>query len=154
MIRVFDEGNGTFSNLTGMRLQVFVYLLKVGKEVGPTEVRNGIGLKTASHASYHLTKLVEDGYVMKNPNNTYVLKPEYNVRSLRLNAMVDYFLINGTLWPKQAFYATFLLATLIFDLISIGLNRVFLMQIFTILSLLVILPLQLRDVIFMKRGVE
>ncbi len=154
MIKGIDGGNGSFSNLTGMRLQVFVYLLKVGREVGPTEVRHGLGLKTASHASYHLSKLVEDGYVMKNTNNTYVIRPEYNVRSLRLNAMVDYFLINGSLWPKQAFYATFLLVTLIFDLVFIAMNRIFLLQMFTVLSLLVMLPLQIRDVILMKRGVE
>ncbi|RMG28566.1 MAG: hypothetical protein D6732_18650 [Methanobacteriota archaeon] len=145
-----EKGNGSFPDLTGLRLQVFVYLLKVGKEVGPTEVRHGLGLKTASHASYHLTKLVEEGYVKKNPNNTYTLKPEYNVRSMRLNAMVDYFLINGTLWPKQSFYATFLTCTLILDIVLIGLGKTFVVAVFSILSLLVVLPYQIKDIIQLK----
>lgn len=143
-----------FSNLTGIRLQVFVYLLKVGKEVGPTEVRNGLGLKTASHASYHLTKLLEGGFVVKNPNNTYTLKPEFYVKSMRLNAMVDYFLINGTLWPKQSFYATFLTASLILDLILISLGKAFLVAIFSVLSLLLLLPLQIKDIIHLKKEIQ
>ncbi len=58
------------AQVTGNTFRVFVYLLKQG----PSELRKvqrGLGLSTASLASYHLEKLISSGYVVQNERGEY-----------------------------------------------------------------------------------
>ena len=61
--------------ITGNTLRVYLQLLKHG----PCELRDvqhGIGLSTASLASYHLTKLVRAGYAKQDELGRYVTTGE------------------------------------------------------------------------------
>jgi len=49
----------------GTTLRVYLFLLQQSKPVGPSEVREGAGLSTASLASYHLDKLMRARLVTK-----------------------------------------------------------------------------------------
>ena len=45
------------SSLKGTSLRVFVYAVKEGDDIGVRESQRRLGLKTASHAQYHLQRL-------------------------------------------------------------------------------------------------
>ncbi len=67
--------------IRGNTLRVYLYILRHG----PSELRDiqhGVGLSTASLASYHLGRLTEVGYVSKDSFGRYLVVPEASVQVL------------------------------------------------------------------------
>jgi hypothetical protein len=56
--------------VTGRTLKVFLYLVRKGASE-LRDVQKDLGFSTASLASYHLGKLVDDGYVTRNERGQY-----------------------------------------------------------------------------------
>jgi len=56
--------------VTGRTLKVFLYLVRKGAS-DLRDVQKDLGFSTASLASYHLGKLVDEGYVTRNERGQY-----------------------------------------------------------------------------------
>ena len=49
-----EEDNGDVAMLRGTTLSVYRFVFREGRPVGPHDVQRGLGLSSASVASYHL----------------------------------------------------------------------------------------------------
>ena len=65
--------------LEGKTLNVYSYVVKEGKPVGPREVMRGVNLSSPSVAYWHLQKLEACGLIEKNAYGEYVLKEKVNI---------------------------------------------------------------------------
>ncbi|MCW4046347.1 MAG: hypothetical protein NWE99_02125 [Candidatus Bathyarchaeota archaeon] len=73
MVELEDELNAT-------TFHTYVYLVKVGKPVGPREVMRGADLTSPSVAYRNLQKLVDLGLVVKDEYGNYVVKEKVGVK--------------------------------------------------------------------------
>lgn len=65
--------------LEGKTLNVYSYVVKEGKPVGPREVMRGVNLSSPSVAYWHLQKLEACGLLQKNEYGAYVVKEKVNI---------------------------------------------------------------------------
>ncbi len=65
--------------LEGKTLNVYSYVVKEGKPVGPREVMRGVNLSSPSVAYWHLQKLEACGLIEKNTYGEYVLREKVNI---------------------------------------------------------------------------
>jgi len=61
-------------DLNASTFQTYMYLVKVGKPVGPRDVMRGANLSSPSVAYRNLQKLIDLGLVVKDEYNNYVVK--------------------------------------------------------------------------------
>ena len=66
--------------LNASTFQTYMYLVKVGKPVGPREVMRGANLSSPSVAYRNLQKLIDLGVVVKDEYNNYTVKEKVNKR--------------------------------------------------------------------------
>jgi hypothetical protein len=66
--------------LNATTFHTYVYLVKVGKPVGPREVMRGVDLTSPSVAYRNLQKLVDLGLVLKDEYGNYVVKEKVGVK--------------------------------------------------------------------------
>lgn len=66
--------------LNATTFHTYVYLVKVGKPVGPREVMRGANLTSPSVAYRNLQKLVDLGLVLKDEYGNYVVKEKVGVK--------------------------------------------------------------------------
>ena len=92
-------------DVKGNTLRVYLYILKNGP-CELREVQHGVGLSTASLASYHLGKLLEIGYVKQDELGRYVSVGEASVKIL------DGYSKIGTAIVPQLFFFTLLFSIL------------------------------------------
>lgn len=97
------------SELEGITLRVYLYIIKKGKEVGPRDVMKGVQLSSPSVAYRHLQKLEDLGYLKKSRYGEYSLKKKAHIR--------DYIWISKYLLSKMLFYSIIFLIILIIELI-------------------------------------
>jgi hypothetical protein len=88
--------------LEGKTLNVYAYLVKEDKPVGPREVMRGANLSSPSVAHWHLQKLESAGLLEKNAYGEYTVKQKVNVSG--------HLWIGKTLVPRLICYALFFLA--------------------------------------------
>ncbi len=94
-------------------------------------------LKTASHSGYHLQKMYELDILNKTPQNTYVLKPQFHTRSIKINVLTEYVLLAGKFWPKSVFFASYLVMSLLIGIVLIQMDMKDTLLVYLILSLIV-----------------
>jgi len=85
--------------ITGNALRVYLYLIKHGA-CELREVQRGVGLSTASLASYHLWRLIEFGYVKQNEVGKYVA-----IREASSEILDGYSKVGTTIVPQLLFFA-------------------------------------------------
>lgn len=86
-------------DLRGNTLRTYLQVLRNG----PCELRNvqhGLGLSSASLASYHLNKLIEAGYVKQDEYGRYVASS-----AAVGEVLAGYSKIGGTVVPQLSFFA-------------------------------------------------
>ena len=104
-----QDNEDLISSLTGTSLKVFVYAVKKGKDIGVRETQRDLGLKTASHAQYHLQRLEKLGLLGRTQNNKYYLDKNYeNLRSLKLGILTEIYVFKGWLIPSLGLFSGFL----------------------------------------------
>jgi len=92
----------------GNTLKVYLYLLRHG----PSELRDvqrGVGLSSASLASYHLGKLSEAGFAMQDEQGRYVAVKEASDKVLE-----GYSMIGPAIVPQLFFFALLFTALVAF----------------------------------------
>ncbi len=103
-LTVTDAKNGDFEGIT---LNVYLYLVKKGKPVGPRDVMKGANLSSPSVAYRHLQKLEDAGYLQKNEYGEYTVKSKAHIRG--------HVWLGRRLLPKMWLYALLFLAILIVE---------------------------------------
>lgn len=66
--------------LEGITLNVYLYVAKKGKPVGPRDVMKGINLSSPSVAYRHLQKLEDQEYLGKNEFGEYTIKRKASIK--------------------------------------------------------------------------
>lgn len=86
--------------LNASTFQTYMYLVKVGRPVGPRDVMRGANLSSPSVAYRNLQKLMDLGLVVKDEYNNYVVKEKVSKR--------------GYVWIGKTLMPSFILVGFIF----------------------------------------
>jgi hypothetical protein len=106
--------NADNEELEGITLNVYLYVVKKGKPVGPRDVMKGAHLSSPSVAYRHLQKLEDLGYLQKNKYGEYVTKNKARVRG--------YVWIGRRMMPKMLVYSLIFMSILIVELVILALH--------------------------------
>jgi len=94
--------------LNASTFQTYMYLVKVGKPVGPRDVMRGANLSSPSVAYRNLQKLVDLGVVVKDEYSNYVVKEKVNMRG--------YVWVGKTLMPSFVIFGFVFVGVLIAEI--------------------------------------
>ena len=92
----------------GTTLNVYSFVVKMGKPVGPREVMRGANLSSPSVAYWHLQKLENSGLLQKNETGEYIVKEKTSISG--------HIWIGRNLVPRLIFYSLFFLGIILFEL--------------------------------------
>jgi hypothetical protein len=99
----------TEDELNATTFQTYVYLVKVGKPVGPRDVMRGANLSSPSVAYRNLQKLMDLGLVVKDAYGNYVVKEK--------TGMKGYVWVGKTLVPSFAIFGFIFVGVLITEIV-------------------------------------
>ena len=91
----------------GTTLNVYSYVVKKGKPVGPREVMRGANLSSPSVAYWHLQKLENSGLLTKNEAGEYIVKEKTSISG--------HIWIGRNLVPRLMCYSLFFLGILVVE---------------------------------------
>jgi len=94
--------------LNASTFQMYLFLVKVGKPVGPREVMRGANLSSPSVAYRNLQKLIEMGLVVKDEYSNYTIKERISMKG--------YIWIGKTLMPTFAIFGFIFVGILITEI--------------------------------------
>jgi hypothetical protein len=106
--------NASDEELGGITLNVYLYVVRKGKPVGPRDVMKGAHLSSPSVAYRHLQKLEDLGYLQKNTYGEYITKDKARVRG--------YIWIGRRMLPKMLVYSVIFMSILIVELIVLAIH--------------------------------
>ncbi len=95
--------------LNASTFQTYVYLVKVGKPVGPRDVMRGADLSSPSVAYRNLQKLVDLGLVVKDDYGNYVVKEKVGMKG--------YVWVGKSLIPSFAIFGFIFIGVLITEIV-------------------------------------
>jgi hypothetical protein len=99
----------TVEEINATTFQTYVYLVKVGKPVGPRDVMRGASLSSPSVAYRNLQKLMDLGLVVKDAYGNYVVKEK--------TGMKGYVWVGKTLVPSFAIFGFIFVGVLIAEIV-------------------------------------
>jgi hypothetical protein len=105
--------------IKGNTLKIYLYLLKHGSSE-LRDIQRGIGLSTASLASYHLGKLVEAGFVKQDEYGRYL-----TVKDSSEKILAGYSRIGSAVVPQLFFFSLFFTILIAFFSLAIFYNQSF-----------------------------
>ena len=97
--------------LEGNTLQVYSFVIKESKPVGPREVMRGAGLSSPSVAYRQLQKLENLGLIEKNELGEYL--------ALEKTGVSGHVWIGKTLVPRMVFYSFFFMGVLLAEIVIV-----------------------------------
>jgi hypothetical protein len=100
--------NVNADELEGTTLNVYAYVVKEGKSIGPREVMRATNLTSPSIAYWHLQKLEALGLLTKTEYGEYTVKEKINVSG--------HLWVGRTLVPRLIFYSFFFLGIMIVEI--------------------------------------
>ncbi|MFZ7138878.1 MAG: hypothetical protein ACOWW1_10735 [archaeon] len=101
----------------GTTLNVYSYVVKQGKPVGPREVMRGANLSSPSVAYWHLQKLENTGLLEKNGTGEYVVKEKTSISG--------HIWIGRNLVPRLMCYSLFFLGILLVETVIVSVQFYF-----------------------------
>ena len=102
------------TELEGITLGVYWYVVQEGKPVGPRDAMKGAHLSSPSVAYRHLQKLEELGLLQKNEYGEYVVKQKLNMRG--------YIWVGRRFMSKMFLYALVFLSILILEVVVLAIH--------------------------------
>jgi hypothetical protein len=102
---------GVEEELNATTFETYVYLVKVGKPVGPRDVMRGANLSSPSVAYRNLQKLLDLKLILKDEYGNYVVKEK--------KGMKGYVWIGKTLMPSFAIFGFIFLGVLIAEFVML-----------------------------------
>ena len=133
-------------DLDGITLDVYLYVVKKRKNVGPREVMKGINLSSPSVAYRHLQKLEDLGYLQKNRYGEYLVKEKARIR--------DHVWIGNRLIPKMLLYSIVFLIILIVEIFILAIHFNVENYVFKVFFVLLILITALAMGVFTLEGLS
>lgn len=103
--------------LEGTTLNVYIYVAKEGKPLGPRDVMRGVHLSSPSVAYRHLQKLESVGLLKKNDYGEYVLKEKAKVSG--------FYWVGRNLLPRTMFYFFFFFGLFILEIAVLAIHWVY-----------------------------
>ena len=97
--------------LNASTFETYVYLVKVGKPVGPRDVMRGANLSSPSVAYRNLQKLIDLGLIVKDEYGNYVIKEKTGIKG--------YVWVGKTLMPSFAIFGFIFLGVLIAEFVML-----------------------------------
>ena len=97
-------------------LQTYLYLVRVGKPVGPRDLMRGANLSSPSVAYRNLQKLIDQGLVEKDTYGNYVVKKKIRIKG--------YVWFGKTLVPTFAIFGFIFIAVLAAELAVLTIHLV------------------------------
>jgi len=94
--------------LNATLFHTYVFLVKVGRPVGPRDLMRGANLSSPSVAYRNLQKLTDLGLVVKDDYGNYVVKKKVHIKG--------YIWVGKTLLPSFAVFGFVFLGILIFEI--------------------------------------
>ena len=126
------------SRITGTTLKVYIHLVRNNKEtIGVRELFRELDFSSVSVAAYHLKKLEEFELVTKNAQNRYAIKMYF-----ALGELENYFRLKGRFIPREAFFVSFYISSLLIGLLSL-LFQIF--PVFVVISLMILVVSSVRS---------
>lgn len=86
--------------ISGNTLRVYWYILKKGENCGVREIQRALGFSSSNSAHYHLERLADKGFVVKNEHGSY----QVNAR-IRTGTISNFVFVHGLAFPRQLVYA-------------------------------------------------
>ena len=106
MVKV-DAGLAANEELNSILFQSYVFLVKVGKPIGPRDLMRGANLSSPSVAYRNLQKLVDLGLVVKDDYGNYFVKEKKGLKG--------YVWVGKTLLPSFAVFGFIFLGVLLLE---------------------------------------
>lgn len=131
--------------LEGTTLNVYSYVVKEGKSVGPREVMRATNLTSPSVAHWHLQKLEGLGLLTKTEYGEYIVKEKVNVSG--------HLWVGRTLVPRLIFYSFFFMGILIIELGLLAYPLIIQGQAPSIYLYYLISPTAIATVLFLAEGI-
>lgn len=131
-------------DLQGITLNVYLYVVKKGKPVGPRDVMKGTNLSSPSVAYRHLQKLEDSGYLEKNEFGEYEVKSKAQIKG--------YVWLGRRLMPKMWLYSMLFAAILVVEIFVLILHFRVETYEFKVFFLLLMLITGLALVVFTVEG--
>jgi hypothetical protein len=119
-------GEGRQEEISGNTLRVYLYVWKKKESCGVREIQRALGFSSSSSAHYHLEKLADKGFLIRNEYGSY----QVNNR-VRSGVISPFVFVHGFVFPRQLFYAV----------VTTAMNALFLMFFWDFLSWIVVLAL-------------
>jgi len=132
--------------LEGITLNVYLYVVKKGKPVGPRDAMKGANLSSPSVAYRHLEKLEELGYLQKNEYGEYVVKGKPHISG--------FVWIGTRMVPKMLVYSLIFMSALIFELYILAVHFPVENNVFKIFLLLLMLITGSAMAVFIAEGFQ
>jgi len=128
----------------GTTLNVYSYVVKKGKPVGPREVMRGANLSSPSVAYWHLQKLENSGLLQKNEAGEYIVKEKTSISG--------HIWIGRNLVPRLMCYSLFFLGILIVECVIISIQFFYSGQIPNLVLLYLIATNAIAFALFLGEG--
>ena len=119
-------GEGKPEEISGNTLRVYWYVLKRKDGCGVREIQRALGFSSSSSAHYHLEKLADKGFLVKNEYGSYSVNGK-----VRSGIISPFIFVHGFVFPRQLIYA----------LITTSLDSLFLIFLWNFLTYAVVLAL-------------
>jgi hypothetical protein len=86
--------------ISGNTLRVYWYVLKKGEQCGVREVQRALGFSSSNSAHYHLERLADKGFLIKNEYGSYQVN-----NKIRTGSISYFVFVHGLAFPRQLLYA-------------------------------------------------
>jgi uncharacterized membrane protein len=86
--------------ISGNTLGVYWYVLKKRENCGVREIQRALGFSSSGSAHYHLEKLVDKGFLIKDKYGSYQVNSRVKTGSLS-----PFVFVHGFIFPRQLLYA-------------------------------------------------
>ena len=136
--------NVNSEELEGTTLNVYAYIVKEGKSVGPREVMRATNLTSPSIAHWHLQKLEAQGLLTKTEYGEYTVKEKVSVSG--------HLWVGRTLVPRLIFYSFFFIGILIMEIGLLALPLIIQGQAPSMYLYYLISPTAIAAVLFLVEG--
>jgi len=128
--------------ISGNTLRVYWYILKKRENCGVREVQRALGFSSSSSAHYHLEKLVDKGFLIKDKYGSFQVNSKVKTGSIS-----PFVLVHGFIFPRQLLYA---LATTVMNVFFLT----FFWRVLTLIVVLALTPGVLACIIFWYETVK
>jgi hypothetical protein len=112
--------------ISGNTLRVYWYILKNRENCSVREVQRALGFSSSSSAYYHLEKLADKGFLIKDKYGSYQVN-----NKVKTGSISPFVLVHGFVFPRQLIYAV----------VTTVMNVLFLMFFWRFLALTIALAL-------------